>query len=120
MCLECGLRRGERSVILCTRYISCTVITEFCLSDKFLLALASTAIFGSEPRGTYCHILLSLIRDAPNLEDQVTIFISLSDRVAQLYLQVLGSLFIASFDSQGYNWGVLTRLRMGLSPTSGY
>jgi hypothetical protein len=33
-----------------------------------------------------------------------------SNRVAQLYYQTLGSLFIASYDSQGYGGGILTLL----------
>jgi hypothetical protein len=41
-------------------------------------------------RDTY-HILLSEIRDSPNLEGQISIFISLRNRVAQLYPQTLGS-----------------------------
>jgi hypothetical protein len=34
--------------------------------------------------------------------------------VARLYLQVLGSLFVASCDSQGYGGGIQTRLHMGM------
>jgi hypothetical protein len=33
--------------------------------------------------------------------------------VAQLYPRALGSLFIASYDSQGYGGGILTRLHTG-------
>jgi hypothetical protein len=40
-----------------------------------------------ESRGTHDHILLSQIRDSPNLEGQVTVFISLRNRVARLYPQ---------------------------------
>jgi hypothetical protein len=47
--------------------------------------LASAVILGSESRGTHDHILLSQIRDFPNLEGQVPVFISLGNRVAQLY-----------------------------------
>jgi hypothetical protein len=32
--------------------------------------------------------------------------------VAQLYPRALGSLYIASYDSQGYGGGILTRLHM--------
>jgi hypothetical protein len=63
-----------------------------------LLALASAVTLGSESRGTHEHILLSQIRDSPNLEGQIPP----SDRVAQLYPQALGSLYFASYDSQGY------------------
>jgi hypothetical protein len=41
-------------------------------------------ILGSESRGTHDHILLSQIRDSPNVEDQVPVFISPRNRVAQL------------------------------------
>jgi hypothetical protein len=45
-------------------------------------------------------ILLSPIRDSPNLDDQVPVFISPLNRVAQLYPQALGSFFVASYDSR--------------------
>jgi hypothetical protein len=47
-------------------------------------------------------LLLSQIRDFPNLEGQVPVFISSRNRVAQLYLQAVGSILVASYDSQGY------------------
>jgi hypothetical protein len=37
-----------------------------------------------------------------NLEDQVSVFMPYSDRVAQLYPQVSGSLYATFYDSQGY------------------
>jgi hypothetical protein len=48
--------------------------------------------------------------DSPNVEGQVPVFISPRNRVAQLYPRALGSLFIASYDSQGCDGGILTRL----------
>jgi hypothetical protein len=54
--------------------------------------------------------LLSQIRDSPNLEGQVPVCISPRNRVAQLYPQALGSLFVASYDSQGYGGVIRTRL----------
>jgi hypothetical protein len=69
------------------------------------MILASKIIPMSESRGTHDHILLSQIRDSPNLESQVPVFISPSNRVAQLYPQTLGSLSVAS-DSQGYGGGI--------------
>jgi hypothetical protein len=79
------------------------------LSDErkglsFIIAagLASAVILGSKSRRTRDHILQSQIRDSPNLEGQVLVFIYPRNRVAQLYLQALGSLFVASYDSQGY------------------
>jgi hypothetical protein len=91
------------------------------LSDKrtglpFTIAvvLASAVILGSESRGTRDHILLSQIRDSPNLESQVPVFISPRHRVVQLYPQALGSLFVSSYGSQGYDGGIRTHLQAGL------
>jgi hypothetical protein len=55
-----------------------------------------------ESRGTHDHILLPQIRHFLNLEGQVPVFMSSRNRVAQLYPQALGSLFVASYESQGY------------------
>jgi hypothetical protein len=80
-----------------------------------MLVLASAVILESESRGTHDHdhILLSQIRDSPNLEGQVPIFISSRNRVVQLYPQALGSLFVASYDSQGYGEGIRPHLHTG-------
>jgi hypothetical protein len=40
------------------------------------------------------------------------------NRVAQLYLRALGSLFFASYDSQGYGGDILTRPHTGMGRTS--
>jgi hypothetical protein len=50
--------------------------------SQLLLGLASTVILRSESRETHYHILLSQIRDSPNLDDQVHIFISPLNRWA--------------------------------------
>jgi hypothetical protein len=63
---------------------------------QLLLVLANSVILKSESRGTHDHILLSQIRDSPNLEGQVPVFISPRNRVARLYPQALASLFITS------------------------
>jgi hypothetical protein len=49
----------------------------------------------------------------PNLQGQVPIFINPRNRVAQLYPQALGSLFVASYDYQGYCGGIRTILHAG-------
>jgi hypothetical protein len=46
--------------------------------------------------------------DSPNLEGQVPVFISPRNRVAQFYAGALGSLYVVSYDSQGYGGGILT------------
>jgi hypothetical protein len=49
-----------------------------------------------------------------NLDDQVSAFMSHSDRVAHLNPQTPDSLFVAFYDSQGYGGGFLTRLHTGM------
>jgi hypothetical protein len=71
-----------------------------------MLELASAVILTSESRGIHNHILLSQVRDSPNLEDQVSVFISPRNRVAQFYPQALASLFVTSYDSQGYGGSI--------------
>jgi hypothetical protein len=67
-------------------------------------------ILRSESRGAHDHILLSQIRDSPNLEGQVPVVISPRNRVARLYPETLGSVFIASSYSHGYGGGIRPRL----------
>jgi hypothetical protein len=52
-----------------------------CLSFTVAADLASAVILRSESHGTHDHILLSQIRDSPNLEGEVLVFISLRNRV---------------------------------------
>jgi hypothetical protein len=83
------------------------------LSFTTAVALTSAVILRSESRGTHVRILMSQIRDSPNLEGQVPLFIS---GVARLFTQALGSLFVASYDSQGYVVGIRTRLQARKPP----
>jgi hypothetical protein len=69
---------------------------------QLLMVLASAVIFRSESCGAHGHILLSQIRDSSNLEGQVPVFIYPRNRVARLYPQELGCLYVASYDSQTY------------------
>jgi hypothetical protein len=73
---------------------------------QLLLVLASAVILESESRGTPDHILLSQIWDSLNLKGQVPLIKSPGNRVIQLYPQALGSLFVASYDSQGYGGSI--------------
>jgi hypothetical protein len=77
------------------------------------LVLAIAVILRSKSRGTHDHILLSQVWDSPNLEGQVPVFISPMNRLAQLYPQALGSLFVTSCDSQGYSGGIGPFLHAG-------
>jgi hypothetical protein len=67
--------------------------------DSWVLALASAVILESKSRETHDYILLSQVRNSPTLEDQVPVFITPRNRVARLYPQALGSVFIAFYDS---------------------
>jgi hypothetical protein len=58
-------------------------------------------------------IFYCIIWDYLNLEGQVPLFISPRNRVAQLYPRALGSLLVASYDSQGYSGGILSHLHTG-------
>jgi hypothetical protein len=51
--------------------------------------LASAVILGSESHGTRDHILLYQVRDSPNLEGEVPVFMSPRNRMAQLSPQAL-------------------------------
>jgi hypothetical protein len=84
-------------------------------SLQLLLVLASSFIPMSESRRTHDHILLSQIRDSPNLEDQVPVFISPRKRAVRLYHKTLGSFYVTSYGSQGYGGGIQTRLHEGIT-----
>jgi hypothetical protein len=80
---------------------------------QLLLVLASTVILRFETHGTHEHILLPQIRDSPNPEGQVLVFISPRNMLAQLYPQTLGSLLVNSYCSQGYGGSIRTLLHTG-------
>jgi hypothetical protein len=54
-------------------------------SFQFLLGIASADFLRSECYGTHEHILLPPFLDSSNLEGQVPVFISLRNRVPELY-----------------------------------
>jgi hypothetical protein len=56
----------------------------------------------------------SALCPTPNLEDEVSMFMSLSDSVAQLYPQAPVSPFVPLSGSQGYGGGIRTRLHTGV------
>jgi hypothetical protein len=91
-------------------YVTSSLTRGWVCSLQLLLALAGAVILRFKSCGTHDHILLSQILDSLNLEGQVPVCIQLSDWVAQLYSQALGSLFVSSYDSQSYGGGIRTRL----------
>jgi hypothetical protein len=57
-----------------------------------LMVLASAVILRYESRGAYDQILLSQIRESPNLDGRFPVFISPRNKVTQIHPQTLGSL----------------------------
>jgi hypothetical protein len=70
---------------------------------QLLLGLASAVTLGSKSRRTHGHILLSHLR-LPQPGGPGSLIYIPRNRVAQLYPRALGSLFVASYDSQGLRW----------------
>jgi hypothetical protein len=68
---------------------------------QLLPVLASAVILGSKSHRTRGHILMSQIRDSPNLKGQGPVFISSRNRMTQLYPQVLGSSESQSYFTTG-------------------
>jgi hypothetical protein len=92
-------------------YVTSSLAKVWVFRLQLLLNLASAVVLGFESRGTHDHILLSQTGDSPQPGGPgPRIYISQNPRnkVAQLYLQALGSLFVASYDSQGYSGGIWT------------
>jgi hypothetical protein len=85
-----------------------SVVYNYCWSSSVQSSL------GPSPAGLITVFLLSQIRDFLKLEGQDPIFIFPRNRVARLYPQALGSILIASYDSQGYGGGIRTRIHTGL------
>jgi hypothetical protein len=80
-------------------YVTSSLTRGYVCHLQLLLVRGSAVILRSESHGTHDYVLLSQIWDSPNLEGQVPVFISPRKRVAQLYSQALGSLFVASYVS---------------------
>jgi hypothetical protein len=83
-------------------------------SLQSLLVLTSAVIFRSKFHGGICgNGILSQIRDSPNLDSQVPIFIFHRNIVVQLYHQALGFVYVTSYTSQGYGGGIQTTCTWG-------
>jgi hypothetical protein len=107
-------------------FVCCLTVAGFfiwlALSDErtdlplqLLLVLARAFILGSESCGTRDHILLSQIRDCPNLEGHVPIFISPGTGWPGYNPRHWGSIFVASYDSQGCGGSIRPRLHVWFS-----
>jgi hypothetical protein len=75
----------------CSRpYVTSSLTRGWICRLQLLLVLASAVILRSKFHGTHDHILLSQIRDFPNLESQAPVFICPRNRVTRLYPQAPG------------------------------
>jgi hypothetical protein len=70
-----------------SRYVTSSMTRGWSCRLQLLLVLASAVILRLESSGTHDHILVSQIRDSPNLEGQVPVFISPRMKIARLYPQ---------------------------------
>jgi hypothetical protein len=77
------------------------------LSDERTRLQFEVQSLNGQSRSEPVTILYCLIWDSHNLKSHVLVFISPWIRVAQLYPPALGSLYVASCDSQGYGGGIL-------------
>jgi hypothetical protein len=79
---------------------------------QMLLSLARAVTLESNTPRKHVHILLSRFR-LPQPGGSGSHIYILWNKVAQLYSRALGSLFVASYDSQGYSGGIQTRHHTG-------
>jgi hypothetical protein len=68
-------------------YVTSSLTRGWVCRLQLLLVLVSAVILGVKSRGNHDHILLSQIRDSPDLGAQVPVFISISNKGARLYPQ---------------------------------
>jgi hypothetical protein len=106
----------NRNCIHCT--VSLVIIGKQSFLNHGLLQKILPHLFIAHPVFTsldsqqyfFYRISSSALRPTPNLEEQVSVFMSPSDKMVWLYPQAPGSLFVALYDPQGCGGGFLNRL----------
>jgi hypothetical protein len=73
-----------------SHYVTSSLMRGWICCLQLLLVLASIAILCSESRGSHDHMLLSKIRELPNLDGQVPVFISPKHWVPLSFLRFSG------------------------------
>jgi hypothetical protein len=109
----CGAPSLMRARVCRLQLLLATTLRSLTRGQVYRLQLLLATILESKSHRTYDHILLFQIWDFSNLEGQVPVFISPWNGVAQLYPKALGSLFVTSYDLQGYSGGTGTCLHAG-------
>jgi hypothetical protein len=91
------------------------VLSRSCQQLRAAWVAPQQAQSGSESCKTHEHISVYQIQNSPNIEGQgpVSRIYIPEKRVAQLYPQALGSLFLTSYDSLGYGVYIRTYLHTG-------
>jgi hypothetical protein len=85
-------------------YVTSSLTRRWVCRLQLLLALVSADILMSESRGSHDHILLSQIRDSPNLESQVYVFISPRDKGGPVISPGTGFAFCRLLRLAGLLW----------------
>jgi hypothetical protein len=88
----------------------------FCLSGKLILVSPAQSFLVPSPAGLMAIFSYLRFETPPTWRARSLYLCPPSDRVAQLYPQAPGSLFVAFYGSQGYDGGILTRLHTGNLP----
>jgi hypothetical protein len=78
-----------------------------------LQLLPAQSFSGPSPAGHMTIFYHLRFETRPTWKSQVPVFISHRNRLAQLYPQALGSLFVASYNAQGYSGGVRPHIHTG-------
>jgi hypothetical protein len=94
-------------------YITSSLMRVWVCRLKLLLALASAVNLKSDSRGTHDLILLSQIRDSPTWRARFPYLYTPGTGWPSYIPQALGSLFVASYDSQVYGGRIGIRLTKG-------
>jgi hypothetical protein len=91
-------------------YVTSSLTRRWLCRLQLLLVFASIVILRSESRGTQTTFYCLRFENPPTRR--------VSNRVARLYPRELGSLFVASYDSQGYGGSIRPRLHRGCPLTA--
>jgi hypothetical protein len=81
--------------------------------NTFYQIRSSFHFFGSRNNNFFYRTMSSALRPTPNLKDQVSVFMSPSDKGPRYTHRHRVLFFAVFYDSQGYGGGILTTLHMG-------
>jgi hypothetical protein len=94
-------------------YLTSSLMSGWVSRLQLLLVLASAVILGPQSRGTHDIFYCVEFETPPTWRVRSPYLYPPGTGCCHLYPQVLGSLFVASYDSQDYGGGIRTRLHRG-------